>query len=155
MTKNHFSFQEMQAKKEAEMVQKIIEKVKMKNDGWSLKKTELIHIRESWQGYDERKNQYPIWDMRMVLTFDIRIKLIFDIKMVLTFDIKMVLISNVKMVLTSKFRWRLNARHREKTLTEEDTPNITQPTARPRVRFQFKPRQYRAAFYPWQFRPGV
>ena len=31
-TKNHFSFQEMQAKKEAEMVQKIIEKVKMKND---------------------------------------------------------------------------------------------------------------------------
>ena len=145
----------MQAKKEAEMVQKIIEKVKMKNDGWSLKKTELIHIRESWLGYDERKNQYPIWDMRMVLTFDIRIKLIFDIKMVLTFDIKMVLISNVKMVLTSKFRWRLNARHREKTLTEEDTPNITQPTARPRVRFQFKPRQYRAAFYPWQFRPGV
>ena len=33
VTKNHFSFQEMQAKKEAEMVQKIIEKVKMKNDG--------------------------------------------------------------------------------------------------------------------------
>ena len=31
-TKVHFSFQEMQAKKEAEMVQKIIEKVKMKND---------------------------------------------------------------------------------------------------------------------------
>ena len=61
-----------------------------------MKKTELIHIRESWQGYDERKNQYPIWDMRMVLTFDIRIKL--------TFDIKMVLISNVKIVLTSKFR---------------------------------------------------
>ena len=61
-----------------------------------MKKTELIHIRESWQGYDERKNQYPICD--------IRIKLIFDIKMVLTFDIKMVLISNVKIVLTSKFR---------------------------------------------------
>ena len=69
-----------------------------------MKKTELIHIRESWQGCDERKNQYPIWDMRMVLTFDIRIKLIFDIKMVLTFDIKMVLVSNVKIVLTSKFR---------------------------------------------------
>ena len=31
-TKKHFAFQEMQAKKEAEMVQKIIEKVKMKND---------------------------------------------------------------------------------------------------------------------------
>ena len=69
-----------------------------------MKKTELIHIRESWQGYDERKNQYPIWDMRMVLTSDMRIVLIFDIKMVLTFDIKMVLISNVKIVLTSKFR---------------------------------------------------
>ena len=42
-TKNHFSFQEMQAKKEAEMVQKIIEKVKMKNDddSWNI---ELIHI---------------------------------------------------------------------------------------------------------------
>ena len=70
-------------------------------------------------------------------------------------NIKMEFISNMKMVMTSKFRWRLNARLRGKTSTEEDTPNITQPTARPRVQFQSKLRQQRAAFDTWQYRLRV